>query len=56
MHRYVDKALFLPLNTCPVYCRFCTRSYAIGLDTENVDKVALAKTPKQWQDAFQYIA
>src|SRR5664279_1620768 len=34
IHRYVDKALFLPLNTCPVYCRFCTRSYAIGPDTE----------------------
>ena len=33
-HRYVDKALFLPLQTCPVYCRFCTRSYAIGPDTE----------------------
>jgi lysine 2,3-aminomutase len=56
VHRYVDKALFLPLNTCPVYCRFCTRSYAIGPDTENVDKVALAKTPKQWEDAFRYIA
>jgi len=56
VHRYVDKALFLPLNTCPVYCRFCTRSYAIGPDTENVDKVSLAKTPKQWEDAFKYIA
>jgi lysine 2,3-aminomutase len=56
VHRYVDKALFLPLNTCPVYCRFCTRSYAIGPDTENVDKVALAKTPKQWHEAFAYIA
>jgi lysine 2,3-aminomutase len=56
VHRYVDKALFLPLNTCPVYCRFCTRSYAIGPDTENVDKKELAKTPKQWQDAFKYIA
>src|SRR5262249_2933450 len=22
-HRYADKALFLPLDTCPVYCRFC---------------------------------
>jgi lysine 2,3-aminomutase len=55
-HRYVDKALFLPLNVCPVYCRFCTRSYAIGADTELVDKVPLAKTPKQWQDAFDYIA
>jgi lysine 2,3-aminomutase len=55
-HRYVDKALFLPLNVCPVYCRFCTRSYAIGADTESVDKVPLAKTPKQWQEAFDYIA
>ena len=56
VHRYVDKALFLPLNTCPVYCRFCTRSYAIGPDTENVDKVSLAKTPKQWEEAFKYIS
>jgi lysine 2,3-aminomutase len=57
IHRYTDKALFLPLNTCPVYCRFCTRSYAIGPDTEEVDhKVRLAKTPKDWQDAFDYIA
>jgi lysine 2,3-aminomutase len=55
-HRYVDKALFLPLNTCPVYCRFCTRSYAIGLDTESIDKVPLAKTPREWQAAFDYIA
>ncbi len=55
-HRYVDKALFLPLNVCPVYCRFCTRSYAIGGDTDVVEKVSLAKTPKQWQDAFAYIA
>jgi lysine 2,3-aminomutase len=55
-HRYVDKALFLPLQTCPVYCRFCTRSYAIGPDTEDVDKVALGKTPKDWHDAFAYIA
>jgi lysine 2,3-aminomutase len=23
-HRYIDKALFLALDTCPVYCRFCT--------------------------------
>ena len=57
IHRYIDKALFLPLNTCPVYCRFCTRSYAIGPDTEEVDhKARLAKTPKEWQDAFAYIA
>ena len=56
VHRYVDKALFLPLNTCPVYCRFCTRSYAIGPNTEEVDKVSLAKTPAEWQAAFAYIS
>jgi lysine 2,3-aminomutase len=55
-HRYPDKVLFLALNTCPVYCRFCTRSYAIGLDTETVSKVSLAKTPKEWQTIFDYIA
>ncbi|HTJ26664.1 MAG TPA: KamA family radical SAM protein [Candidatus Limnocylindria bacterium] len=55
-HRYADKALFLPLQTCPVYCRFCTRSYAIGPDTESVDKAALAKTPEMWHAAFEYIA
>jgi len=55
VHRYVDKALFLALQTCPVYCRFCTRSYAIGPDTEDVDKVHLA-TPNAWDAIFTYIA
>ena len=55
-HRYPDRALFLPLQTCPVYCRFCTRSYAIGPDTGLVEKDALAKTPDLWQQAFDYIA
>ncbi len=55
-HRYADKALFLPLNTCPVYCRYCTRAYAVGLDTEVVDKVQLGVDPKRWARAFKYIA
>ena len=55
-HRYVDKALFLPLNVCPVYCRFCTRSYAIGGDTDIVEKAQLATDPKRWKRAFDYIA
>ncbi len=55
-HRYVDKALFLPLDTCPVYCRFCTRSYAIGLDTDEVEKVHLRPNEDRWQRAYQYIA
>jgi lysine 2,3-aminomutase len=55
-HRYTDKALFLPLNTCPVYCRFCTRSYAVGVDTEEVEKVELRVSVERWQKAFRYIA
>jgi lysine 2,3-aminomutase len=55
-HRYSDKALFLPLDTCPVYCRFCTRSYAIGGDTETVEKLKLSGRPQRWEDAFAYIA
>jgi lysine 2,3-aminomutase len=55
-HRYPDRALFLPLNTCPVYCRFCTRSYAIGLDTEAVEKVPLRVSEARWQRAYAYLA
>jgi lysine 2,3-aminomutase len=55
-HRYVDKALFLPLDTCPVYCRFCTRSYAVGVDTEEVEKVQLNVNEDRWKQAFAYIA
>jgi lysine 2,3-aminomutase len=55
-HRYPDKALFLPLDMCPVYCRFCTRSYAVGVDTEGVSKFHLRVNPERWQRAFEYIA
>ncbi len=55
-HRYPDKALFLALDTCPVYCRFCTRSYAVGVDTEEVEKVSLKVSNERWARAFEYIA
>ncbi|MBK8251135.1 MAG: KamA family radical SAM protein [Polyangiaceae bacterium] len=55
-HRYVDKALFLPLDTCPVYCRFCTRSYAVGVDTEEVEKTHFKVDEERWARAFAYIA
>lgn len=54
-HRYTDKALFLALDTCPVYCRFCTRSYAVGPDSEEVEKVSLKVNPERWEKAFAYI-
>lgn len=56
VHRYFDKALFLPLDVCPVYCRFCTRSYAIGSDTDSVSKVNFKPVPDNWNKAFAYIA
>ncbi len=55
-HRYVDKALFLPLDTCPVYCRFCTRSYAVGVDTDEVEKTHFKVDDERWARAFAYIA
>ena len=54
-HRYPDRVLFLVLDTCPVYCRFCTRSYAVGLDTEDVEKVKLRVNRARWDDAIAYI-
>lgn len=54
-HRYPDKALFLALDTCPVYCRFCTRSYAVGIDTDTVEKVHLRADTERWARAFQYM-
>jgi lysine 2,3-aminomutase len=54
-HRYTDKALFLALDTCPVYCRFCTRSYAVGIDTEEVSKFQLKVNLDRWEQTFAYI-
>jgi lysine 2,3-aminomutase len=55
-HRYPDKALFLALDICPVYCRFCTRSYAVGIDTEEVAKFRLRVNQDRWAATFAYIA
>ena len=54
-HRYPDRVLFLVLDTCPVYCRFCTRSYAVGLNTEDVEKVNLRVNRERWDNAIGYI-
>ena len=55
-HRYPDRALFLALDTCPVYCRYCTRSYSVGLDTEDVHKVHFGVNSQRWERVFEYIA
>src|SRR4029077_4675072 len=54
--RYAHKALLLALDTCPVFCRFCTRSYAVGIDTDEVEKFHLKVNAERWQKAFAYIA
>jgi lysine 2,3-aminomutase len=57
-HRYPDKALFLALDTCPVYCRFCTRSYAVGPDTDQgeLEKLSLKANKERWEKVFAYVA
>lgn len=54
-HRYPDKVLLLALGHCPVYCRYCTRSYAVGLDTESVEKVKLGQSRERLLAAFSYV-
>jgi lysine 2,3-aminomutase len=54
-HRYPDKALFLTQDRCPVYCRFCTRSYAVGLDTDDVRKDHVGAQGDRWERAFDYL-
>lgn len=56
VHRYPDKALFLPLDVCPVYCRFCTRSYAVGGSTDTVEKEGYKPMDGRWKAAFAYLA
>lgn len=53
-HRYPDKVLFLTQDRCPVYCRYCTRSYAVGQDT-GVVKDHVSAQRERWELAFDYI-
>jgi lysine 2,3-aminomutase len=55
VHRYPDKTLFLAVGVCPVYCRFCTRSYSVGNDTETVEKAKLTPSNDRWARAFAYL-
>lgn len=54
-HRYPDRALFLALDICPVYCRYCTRSYAVGFDTNKVEKMKLTQSEARWKEVFEYL-
>jgi len=55
-HRYPDRALFLALDTCPAYCRFCTRSYSVGQSTADVEKVRFGVGGERWEEVFAYVA
>jgi len=48
-HRYRDKALFLALDTCPVYCRFCFRREMVGPDKDG------NLTPAELETALAYV-
>ena len=55
VHRYPDKVLFLALDVCPVYCRYCTRSYSAGADTGTVEKQDFRPARSRWEQAFAYL-
>ncbi|RMZ71301.1 L-lysine 23-aminomutase [Pyrenophora seminiperda CCB06] len=55
VHRYPGRALFLATSICPVYCRFCTRSYAVGGNTDTVSKKPQKPSRKRWEVVFQHI-
>jgi len=54
-HRYKDKVLFLALDTCPVYCRYCTRAYAVGNNTATAEKISVKASKERWADIFKYL-
>lgn len=42
-------------SICPVYCRFCFRSYTVGAETDTVKKQRFLPLAKKWEPRFQYI-
>lgn len=38
-----------------MYCRFCTRSYAVGANTDTVSKSPQKPSLKRWELVFQHI-
>lgn len=44
------------VSVCPVYCRFCTRSYSVGAPTDEVSsKKSFTPTRRRWENMFGYI-
>jgi lysine 2,3-aminomutase len=42
-------------SICPVYCRFCTRAYSVGANTELVTKFPQKPSLTRWEKVFEYI-
>ncbi|KAI1415382.1 kama family protein [Hypoxylon sp. FL1857] len=55
IHRYPDRAAFLAISVCPVYCRNCTRSHTVGSNTEIVSKKRFLPIYKKWEVMFNYV-
>lgn len=55
VHRYPDKVLFLPQSSCPVYCRYCTRSYSVGADTNSVSKSSSKWSRNAQEAVYKYL-
>ena len=45
----------LARSVCPVYCRFCTRPYSVGIETRTVSKTWFLPIQKKWEKMFEYI-
>jgi lysine 2,3-aminomutase len=49
VHRYPDRVLLLVTNFCSTYCRYCTRSRMIGIDSKKNFNMTY------WKEAIAYI-
>ncbi|HEX8741841.1 MAG TPA: KamA family radical SAM protein [Thermoleophilaceae bacterium] len=56
VHRYPDRALLIALDVCPVYCAFCTRSYAVGAVHAGPAKLRMPVDAARWDAALDYLA
>lgn len=55
-HRYPSTVLFLAVSVWPVYCSFCTRSYAVGADVEScAPKASVAPARSRFERVFEYL-
>ena len=51
VHRYPDRVLFLVTGECATYCRYCTRSRAVGRRSDETTRPEMGR----WKAAIAYI-